>query len=441
MRHSSDGLLASTYKDDQPVPPILRLPDEFLASTHEDDQPVPPILRLPDELLDKIAFPLLATPSYAEDLISLTRVCRRLSAAAVRILFWDPTLPLYRGKLEEEADERNWERFEALVRRLKEEPSLGAHARTFHHLGHVTYFKTMSQMKWLREWDKPVIALLEACPNITEIQIAAFFGRAQVGDRFGWLDRLHDCRRLEDIKLRQVQEGTEIWLMAFLCTVKLPPTARLTLLHFDIPFAEVSSWRTMANLSTKHLTFEHCNITGTKGWSTLRLAAPNLEHLRLHLGTLPDSLPPGLLPPTLRTLDFDVSYVVKRKAGDTRAMTSWLEHSSPLLLSLPSLPNLVRLHLACACLTTDAVFALPNIAPRMEELLLPGTVYQDDELMCDEADEVFLDLVSSFPRLARIDLGMVLFRRDDRDELALTKEYCMLNRIELAYERDDLEEL
>ncbi|BGP30014.1 hypothetical protein JCM10296v2_001766 [Rhodotorula toruloides] len=196
----------------------------------------------------------------------------------------------------------------------------------------------------------------------------------------------------------------------------------------------------MANISTKHLTFEHSNITGTKGWSTLRLAAPDLEHLRLHFGTLPDSLPPGLLPPTLRTLDFDVSCLVKREAGDTSAMTSWLEHSSPLILSLPSLPNLVRLHLACACLTTDAVFALPNIAPRMEELLLPGTVYQDEELMCREGDEVFLDLVSSFPRLARIDLGMVLLRRDDRDELALTKEYCTLNRIKLAYERDDLEE-
>ncbi|BGO97651.1 hypothetical protein JCM10021v2_001307 [Rhodotorula toruloides] len=419
MRYSSDGPLASTY---------------------EDDRPTPPFLRLPDELLDKIAFPLLATPSYAEDLISLTRVCRRLSAAAVRTLFWDPSLPLYRGKLEEEADERNWERLEALVRRLKEEPSLGLHARKLHHLGEVTYFKASSMNKWTHACDEPIIALLEACPNITEIHTSPFFGRARIGDKFRWLDRLHDCKRLEDIKLRQVQSGTEIWLMPFLSVVKLPPTARVTLLRFDMPFAQLSRWGKAASVSTKHLTFEDCDITGAKGWSSLPLAAPNLEHLHLQLGTLPDSLPPGLLPSTLRTLDIEPGFSTKKGPIDRSAMTTWLDHPSPLICSLPSLPNLVRLHFVSACLTTDALLALPDIAPKLAELLFPGAMYEDDEVVSGDGDEVFLDLVSSFRHLSRLDLGIVQLRSNDHDELSLTKEYCMLNRIELTYKRDDFDE-
>ncbi|BGP68312.1 hypothetical protein NBRC10513v2_001645 [Rhodotorula toruloides] len=416
--------------------PLRSVPTAVVAFHNADA----PILRLPDDLLDAVCQQFLKTPPYAEDLISLTRVCRRLSAAAVRTLFWDPSLPLYRGKLEEEADERNWERLEALVRRLKEEPSLGLHARKLHHLGEVTYFKASSMNKWTHACDEPIIALLEACPNITEIHTSPFFGRARIGDKFRWLDRLHDCKRLEDIKLRQVQSGTEIWLMPFLSVVKLPPTARVTLLRFDMPFAQLSRWGKAASVSTKHLTFEDCDITGAKGWSSLPLAAPNLEHLHLQLGTLPDSLPPGLLPSTLRTLDIEPGFSTKKGPIDRSAMTTWLDHPSPLICSLPSLPNLVRLHFVSACLTTDALLALPDIAPKLAELLFPGAMYEDDEVVSGDGDEVFLDLVSSFRHLSRLDLGIVQLRSNDHDELSLTKEYCMLNRIELTYKRDDFDE-
>lgn len=59
--------------------------------------------------------------------------------------------------------------------------------------------------------------------------------------------------------------------------------------------------------------------------------------------------------------------------------------------------------------------------------------WQDDDIVAGDGDMDFLQLVSSFLFIQRVNLGWVPLKMEDKT-LPLTEEYCHLNRIHLEFE-------
>jgi hypothetical protein len=90
-----------------------------------------------------------------------------------------------------------------------------------------------------------VIALLKACPNVINISITPYFGRSRIGERFRWLDALHDCKHLRNINFKQVLPNVGAHTIPFLWRNKLPHRARLSFWDFgwEVESFKHTAWR------------------------------------------------------------------------------------------------------------------------------------------------------------------------------------------------------